>query len=220
MGIISVIITAGGVGKRLGASVPKQFVPLNDQPLLMYTLSKFYHYDPSMQLILTLPEEWMAYWEHLVQEQAFRIPHRVVPGGSERFNSVQHALKYCKGDYIAIHDGVRPLVSLDTLDRCFSAVKTKKAVIPVLPVLESLRVQENGSSKSVDRNNYMLVQTPQCFEASILKKAYSEAKGNQYSDDATLVEESGQEIFWVDGNRENIKITTSFDIQIARHLLK
>lgn len=220
MGLISVIITAGGIGKRLGASVPKQFVPLNDQPLLMYTLSKFYHYDPSMQLILTLPEEWIAYWDHLVQEQEFRIPHRVVTGGNERFDSVNNALEYCMGDVIAIHDGVRPLVSQETLDRCFAAVRTEKAVIPVLPVLESLRIKDKQTSKSVNRDDYMLVQTPQCFEAKILRAAYAKAKGNRYSDDATLVEESGQEIHWVEGNRENIKITTSFDIHIARHLLK
>lgn len=216
---ISVIITAGGVGKRMGASVPKQFIPINDKPILMYTLARFYQYDPQIQLILTLPEGWVHYWENLLIENDFKIPHRIITGGAERFDSVRNALEYCSGKYIAIHDGVRPLVSRDTLDRCFHAVRSKKAVIPVISVLESMRMVHGSGSKVVDREQFLLVQTPQCFDADLIKEAYQMTSDSSFTDDASVLESMGHRVHTVEGNRENIKITTSFDVQIAQYLL-
>lgn len=216
----SVIITAGGSGARMGSSVPKQFIQLNEKPILMYTIERFYHFDPKAQLIVTLPEEWNSYWEDLLIENDFRIPHRVVTGGIERYDSIKNALEYCIGKYIVVHDGVRPLVSTDTLERCFNAVKQYGAVIPVINLKESLRLKSDGATKAVDRADYLLVQTPQCFEKEILLRAYKKTYDSSITDDATLVESIGVPIKTVDGNDSNIKITTQSDLSFAEYLLK
>lgn len=216
----SVIITAGGIGKRMGKKLPKQFIQLNEKPILMYTLERFYHFDPQMQLILTLPLEWKSYWDDLVDEYDFAIPHRVVSGGSERYHSIKNALAYCTGDIIAIHDGVRPLVSEDTLDSCFRLVEKLKAVIPVVPITESLRKRSIDGSTPVNRTEYILVQTPQVFTREIITNAYNRTYHAGITDDASLVEESGIKVFTVPGNEENIKITTQTDLAIAEFLLK
>ncbi len=215
----SVIITAGGSGARMGSSIPKQFIQLNEKPILMYTIERFYHFDPKAQLIVTLPEEWNSYWEDLLIENDFRIPHRVVTGGNERYDSIKNALEYCIGKYIVVHDGVRPLVSADTLERCFNAVKQYCAVIPVINLKESLRQKGDGATKAVDRADYLLVQTPQCFEKEILLRAYKKPYDSSITDDATLVESIGVPIKTVDGNDSNIKITTQSDLSFAEYLL-
>lgn len=218
---ISVIITAGGIGSRMGASLPKQFILIKEKPILMYTLELFYHFDPNLQLILTLPDDWKEYWEQLVVENDFKIPHRVISGGKERYDSIKNALTYCHSDFIAVHDGVRPFVSSETLTACFDALIMNDAVIPVVPVKESLRKKgSDGKTLAVDRDNYWMVQTPQCFTKSILFKAYEQPFTNDISDDASLVEKLGIPIYTVSGNDENIKITTQMDLVLANHLLK
>lgn len=220
MSTFSVIITAGGIGKRMGAKLPKQFMLIKERPLLMYTIEQFYHFDSKAQIILTLPEDWKAYWEQLIQEQDFRIPHRIIVGGKERYDSIKNALEFCAGEYIMVHDGVRPLVSVETLKTCAIAVRKKGAVVPVVPVNESIRIVEGESTKAVDRSVFRIVQTPQCFESNVLKKAYEQEFHVGITDDAGLVEESGVEIHTVKGNVENIKITTKTDLIYAEHLLK
>lgn len=186
----------------------------------MYTIERFYHFDPNIQIIVTLPSDWHSYWEELLIDNDFRIPHRVVSGGNERYDSIRNAIKHCVGNYIAVHDGVRPLVSADTLSRCFREVQRSKAVIPVIPLKESIRIKEGQETRAVNRSDYLLVQTPQCFEKEILVKAYELPFDELVTDDATLVERLGVKIHTVDGNENNIKVTTQSDLSVTEFLLK
>jgi 2-C-methyl-D-erythritol 4-phosphate cytidylyltransferase len=220
MGTYSVIITAGGIGKRMNSDLPKQFIEINEKPILMHTMSQVYHCNPKFQIILTLPEDWKTYWEELLVKHDFRVPHRIVDGGKERYHSIKNALEYCYGDYIIVHDGVRPLVGYKTLKRCLDAVKKYDAVIPVVDLKESLRVSTDKGTKAVDRSIYKIVQTPQCFKKEILIKAYSLPFHNGITDDASLVEEAGFEVKTVEGNEENIKITSKVDLNFAELFLK
>jgi 2-C-methyl-D-erythritol 4-phosphate cytidylyltransferase len=203
----------------MGAKLPKQFMLINERPLLMYTIEQFYTFDSKMQIILTLPADWKAYWEQLIQKQDFRIPHRIVSGGQERYDSIKNALEYCNGDYIMVHDGVRPLVNLETLESCAVEVQTKKAVVPVVPINDSIREIVGETTAAVNRSKFRIVQTPQCFESEILGKAYEREYHDGITDDASLVEESGVRIHTVPGNDENIKITTTTDLLYAKHML-
>lgn len=217
----SVIITAGGIGRRMQSSLPKQFMLVNDKPVLMYTLERFYHFDPKAQLVLTLPSDWLNYWEGLMAEYDFHVPHRIVEGGKERYDSIKNALDVCRGEVIAVHDGVRPLVSEDTLKTCFRAVINEDAVIPTIPLSESIRQKmEEDDTKAVKRSDYLIVQTPQCFKREALLKAYKQPFHEGITDDASLVEEVGYKIYTVSGNDENIKITTQSDLKYAELFLK
>lgn len=219
MTAISVIITAGGTGQRMNASLPKQFLLIHEKPILMRTLEQFYQFNPKMQLIVTLPEEWKHHWEELQQDYDFSIPHRVVDGGIERYHSIRNALGYCHGEIVAVHDGVRPLVSHETLKRCLDAMGRSDAVIPVMPFTESIRKREGDRTVSVPRADFLTVQTPQCFRLKVLKKAYELPYHVGITDDAGLVEEAGFRIDTVEGNAENIKITSRMDLKYAELFL-
>jgi 2-C-methyl-D-erythritol 4-phosphate cytidylyltransferase len=216
----SVIITAGGIGKRMASVLPKQFIPIREKPILMYTIERFYHFDPKCQILVTLPEDWMSYWNELLLELDFKIPHRIVPGGGERYDSIKNALSFCYGDFIVVHDGVRPLVNEDTLLRCFNKVKKENAVVPVLQMKESIRQVVEDGTLALDRAQFLIVQTPQCFKKEILLRAYEQPYHASITDDACLVEEYGVDICTVEGNEENIKITTQKDLRYAELLLK
>jgi len=216
----SVIITAGGIGKRMGFDIPKQFIEIAGFPILMHTIRCFFNYNPTCQILVTLPEEWKNYWGELIDTYDFDIPHDLISGGKERYDSIKNALLFCQHDLIAVHDGVRPLVSSETIERCFQLVKSKGAVIPVLTLKESLRVKGDNISKSVERKNYLSVQTPQFFSSELLKNAYKIPFHSNITDDASLVEEAGYIIATIEGNEENIKITTPFDLKIAEVFLK
>lgn len=216
----SVIITAGGIGKRMEVALPKQFIELAETPILIHTLERFYSFNPAAQLIITLPEDWVTYWRKLVETHQCTIPHQLVLGGVERYHSIKNALAVCQGNYVMVHDGVRPLVSHQTLANCFSEVKLKGQVIPVLSIKDSVReITLNGHSKAVNRSNYRMVQTPQCFKKDVLQMAYEQAFQQNFTDDASLVELAGFPIHLVEGNEENIKITTPFDLLVAEQLL-
>ncbi len=215
----SILITAGGIGKRMGAEVPKQFLLIKGKPILMHTLERMYTSLPQAQLVLTLPGEWIDVWNELLSKHHFTIQHEIVEGGEERYDSIRNGLNFCTGEYIAIHDGVRPFVSLEVLSNIFHEVITKKAVIPVLPVKESLRKKQSGGTEAVDRNEYYIVQTPQCFTKEVLENAYSKEIPVNTTDDATLVEHYGTKIYTVAGNEENIKITSPVDLQLAEIIL-
>lgn len=219
MSKFSVIITAGGIGKRMGSTLPKQFIVINGKPILMYTIEKFYHFDPKIQIIVTLPEEWKEYWEALIVENDFKVPHRVVSGGKERYHSIKNALEYCYGDYISIHDGVRPLVNQQTMKNCVKKIRNFDAVIPVVAVSDSLRKKDGTTTKTVNRADYLLVQTPQCFKKEVITKAYEQEYHKGITDDASLVEQAGFVISTVDGNDENIKITCQTDLHFAELFL-
>ncbi len=215
----SVIITAGGIGKRMGTDLPKQFLEIQGKPILLHCLEKFHSFDPSLEIIITLPADWMSYWTELLKTFHCEIPHRVSTGGQERFHSIQMALSQCTGDFIMVHDGVRPLVSHETIQRCIEGLAHSESVIPVLAVKDSLRALTTTGSEMVDRNAYKLVHTPQCFKAELLKKAYQTSFQEGMTDDASVVGLIGPEPFLVKSNEENIKITTSSDLAIAAALL-
>jgi len=211
----SVIITAGGIGKRMGADLPKQFLEIQGKPILLHCLEKFHSFDPTLEIIITLPNDWMSYWSELINTIHCTIPHRVSAGGQERFHSIQLALSHCTGDFIMVHDGVRPLVSHETIQRCLAALTQHKSVVPVLELKDSLRTIDSSGSKMVNRSEFKLVHTPQCFDAEILKKAYQTDYHSGMTDDASVVESLGIEPFLVESNEENIKITTNSDLLIA-----
>jgi 2-C-methyl-D-erythritol 4-phosphate cytidylyltransferase len=220
MKTFSVIITAGGIGKRMNQTLPKQFIEVAGKPVLMHTLERFHQFDPDAELVITLPLEWKEYWEGLIKEHNCTIPHTIIDGGEERYHSVKNAIRHCSGDYIAVHDGVRPLVSNDTLRNCWDVVVATGAVVPVVPVKESLRkIGEHGSVAMV-RSEYRLVQTPQCFSKEVILDAYSREYHAAITDDASLVEEAGYHVALVHGNDENIKLTTPSDLLFAQVLLK
>ena len=210
----SIIITAGGIGRRMNSTVPKQFIEVNGLPILMHTIKRFYDYDSSCEIILTLPEDWLIYWSEMRIKYNFQIPHHVVSGGVERYDSIKNALDHCHTEIIGVHDGVRPLVSKETIHRCLELVKKEGAVIPVLGLKESIRKMEGDFSIALERKEYFTVQTPQFFTSDILNKAYHLPFHDKITDDASLVEEAGFKISLVEGNEENIKVTTPFDLKI------
>jgi 2-C-methyl-D-erythritol 4-phosphate cytidylyltransferase len=215
------IIVAGGKGERMNADVPKQFLEINGKPILMHTLEAFINFDASLQLILVLPAAQIDFWESLCEAHDFNIPHQIVMGGQTRFDSVKNGLNVVKSpSLVAIHDGVRPLVSKETIARCFDAAAKFGAAIPTMDAIESIRFVDANGSKSVDRNAYKMVQTPQVFDAQLLKKAYEQDFSPLFTDDASVVEAMGVTVQLVDGNRENIKITTEFDLIVAERLLE
>lgn len=211
----SIIITAGGIGKRMASSIPKQFMNLNGRPILMYTIECFYHYDREVEIILVLPENQIDYWKKLCTDFNFEIKHQIVLGGSERFHSVKNGLAKANGALIAVHDAVRPLVSNEVIESCFDMAGVHGAAIPVIEVVESIRKIEGEESTNVNRSDYKLVQTPQIFQKDILLQAYNQPFVTRFTDDASVVEANGQRIHLISGNEENIKITRPFDLQIA-----
>ena len=218
-----VIIVAGGKGLRMGSETPKQFLPVGGQPVLMHTIARFHAYDADLHIIVVLPHEQQDYWHALCRKQAFDIPHTVVDGGRTRFESSKHglaAIPDSEEGVVAIHDGVRPFVSIETIGRCFSAARETGAVIPVLPVTDTLRLVGNdGSGHNVLRSDYRIVQTPQTFSIATAKKAFDCDDSPAFTDDASVIEAAGGTVAMVDGNRENIKITTPFDLTVAEALL-
>ena len=212
----SVIIVAGGSGSRMGSEIPKQFILLENQPVLMWTIMCFIDYDPTMPVVVVLPESQISRWKQLCISHQFDHPHRVVKGGKTRYQSVKNGLEALGDtDLIAVHDGVRPLVSHETIENCFNQAALSGAAIPVLPLYETLRTGTMNHSKTVDRNIFYTVQTPQIFKTSILRKAYSQDSDSSFTDDASVVEALGFSVIMVPGNRENIKITHPWDLWTA-----
>lgn len=216
------IIVAGGKGLRMGTDIPKQFLPIGGKPVLMRTLEAFYAYDNALEIVLVLPVSQQAYWDELCQTYSFSVPHTVADGGETRFHSVKNGLcRIASGEdaLVAVHDGVRPFVAQRVIAECFEQVAEKGAVIPVVGVVETVRQVSETGSRTVNRDAYKLVQTPQVFRLALLKEAYAQAYTPGFTDDASVVEALGKEVFLVEGNRENIKITTPFDIKVANALL-
>lgn len=215
------LIVAGGSGSRMNATVPKQFLLLNDKPVLMHTIERFHEYDNAIEIIVVLPEAQFELWESLCHEYKFSIRHQLVAGGSVRFESVKNGLSRIQGDgIVAIHDGVRPLVSFETIGRCFEVARLKGNAIPVMPVIESLRMIDGENSKAVDRSSFVTIQTPQVFSVSEIKAAYNQPFSEVFTDDASVLEAAGSAINLVHGNIENIKITHPADLIFAGMLIK
>jgi 2-C-methyl-D-erythritol 4-phosphate cytidylyltransferase len=233
-----VIIVAGGKGLRMGGDVPKQFLPIGGKPVLMRTIERFREYSEDLQIILVLPNEQQGYWRELCQQYNFPLPvttplhHRegqgggsylIANGGGTRFHSVQNGLAMIPDDaegVVGVHDGVRPFPSIDVIRRCYETARTAKAVIPVVPVVETVRHLEGTGSVTVPRGDYRLVQTPQTFDIQLLKAANRQPYNDGFTDDASVVEAFGFDITLVEGNRENIKITTPYDIIVAEAIIQ
>lgn len=215
------IIVAGGKGLRMGGELPKQFIPVEGRPVLMRTLDAFHACDASIQLILVLPHDHQAYWHELCAQYQFAVPHRIADGGATRFHSVQSGLSLVDAPeaLVAVHDGVRPFVSPEVISRCYAEAEAHGAVVPVIPVVETVRQLVGEGSKTVARDAYRLVQTPQTFRATLLRRAYEQPYCDAFTDDASVVEALGSAVSLVDGNRENIKLTTPFDLIVAKALV-
>ena len=215
----TVLIVAGGKGLRMGSALPKQFLPIGGKPVLMHTIEAFHHFDRTMKIILVLPQEQQTYWQELCAKHSFVIEHTVVDGGETRFHSVKNGLACVNSGLVGVHDGVRPFVSPEVIKRCYELAAIKKAVIPVIDVVETVRHITETGSETVSRNDYKLVQTPQVFDAELLKQAYAQEYTPFFTDDASVVEAMGVSVCLAEGNRENIKITTPFDLKISSALV-
>lgn len=218
-----IIIVAGGKGLRMGGDLPKQFMPLHGKPVLMHTIERFRAYSDELKIILVLPHEQQDYWRQICQKHNFTVEHTVVDGGQTRFHSSLNGVAAVPDDatgVIGIHDGVRPFVSEETIARCFEAARQFGAALPVLPVTDTLRRVTDDGGYNVQRNDYRTVQTPQTFDAQLLKQAFKQPYSDNFTDDASVVEALGHKVTMVDGNRENIKLTTPFDLVVAEALIK
>lgn len=224
-----VIIVAGGKGLRMGSDIPKQFLPIGGKPVLMRTIERFREYAKDLQIILVLPEAQQDYWQGLCNEYHFEVEYQLANGGQTRFHSVQNGLVLVPDDaqgVVGVHDGVRPFPSIDVIRRCYDTARTAKAVIPVIPVVETVRHLTEcptlceAASVTVPRDEYRLVQTPQTFDIQLLKAANRQPYNDGFTDDASVVESYGHTITLVEGNRENIKITTPYDIVVAEAIIQ
>lgn len=217
-----IIIVAGGKGLRMGGEIPKQFLPIGGKPVLMRTMEAFHAYDAEIQIVLVLPVAQQAYWKELCDQYAFTLPYRLADGGETRFHSVKNGLDTIPTDeeaLVGVHDGVRPFVSAEVIARCYAEAARVGAVVPVTDVVETVRhLEDGGRSTTVNRDEYKLVQTPQVFSLALLKQAYAQPYVPAFTDDASVVEALGHEVTLVQGNRENIKITTPFDLVVGRSM--
>jgi len=215
-----VVITAGGSGKRMRRAKPKQFIELAGKPLLMHTFEAFVRFDPNLHFVLVLSDNMVGCWHGLVKQYKFNIAHQIASGGPSRFHSVKSGLRLVPDDAIvAIHDGVRPLVSADTLGRVFDNATKFGNAIPIIECKDSLRQVDYANNQPLDRDRIRLVQTPQAFQAGMIKKAYNRNYKDVFTDDATVYEASGHRITLVEGNPENMKVTTPEDLIVAEALL-
>ena len=219
-----IIIVAGGKGLRMGGEIPKQFMEIGGLPVLMHTLKRFREYSETLNIILVLPHDQQEFWYNLCEKHHFDVVHQVVDGGETRFDSSKNGLAAIPNDeegVVGIHDGVRPFVSVDVIERCFETARDEYACIPVLPVTDTIRyVDQHGGGKNVMRSDYRVVQTPQTFDIGLIKQAFHQPYQENFTDDASVVEALGCQVQMVEGNRENIKITTPFDLIVAEALLR
>jgi len=221
------IVTAGGVGNRMGASVPKQFLELGGKPILRLTIEKFMAAIPDLRIITVLPEAHISTWRQYCIRENFTCPQRLVHGGFTRFHSVKNALEYVPdGALVAVHDGVRPLISIGLIRSLFQEAENVPALIPVTPVTDTLKVLDKGqggklvsSGENVDRSRFYGAQTPQLFHSEKLKAAYTQGYDTLFTDDASVAERFGIPLAFAMGERYNIKITTPEDLTLAKALL-
>ena len=212
------IIVAGGKGLRMGAPVPKQFLPIGGKPVLMRTVERFRTYSGDLKIILVLPKDQQPFWQELCSRHGFQAGLLYADGGDTRFISVRNGLELIPDGAqgaVAVHDGVRPFPSIEIISQCYETAKRTGTAVPVVPVVETLR---RTDGITVPRSDYRLVQTPQVFDIQLLKEAYRQPYSERFTDDASVVEAAGYAITTVDGNRENIKITTPFDMIVAEAL--
>ncbi|HYW94701.1 MAG TPA: 2-C-methyl-D-erythritol 4-phosphate cytidylyltransferase [Bacteroidales bacterium] len=217
----SIIIVAGGHGRRMGSHTPKQFLELAGEPVLMRTINVFHQFDPELKIVVVLPGQQLQAWKALCEKHDFSVVHQQISGGETRFESVRNGFALVEKDSLTgIHDGVRPLVSFETIQRCFEVAEVHGNAIPAVALHESAREIIEEGTRIVNRNAIRLIQTPQVFRYQQLYRAYHQPYQDFFTDDATVVESLGYKINLVEGNDENIKITTRFDMNVAELLLK
>lgn len=215
-----VIIVAGGKGVRMGNTTPKQFLVLADKPILMHTIRAFHNASHDIQLIIVLPKNDIQVWNLLIEKHSFKIDHKIVEGGETRFHSVKNGLDHVtKNSLVAIHDGVRPLVSKETIDYSFSEAAAHGNAIASVKLKESIRLIDSESNRSVDRDEYRLIQTPQTFRSSEIIDAFNNVSTSNFTDDAGVLEANGKRIHLIHGGYHNIKITTPEDLVFAESYL-
>jgi 2-C-methyl-D-erythritol 4-phosphate cytidylyltransferase len=216
-----VIIVAAGAGKRFSNTVPKQFELLQGKPILMYSIEAFFEAAPDIQIIVVIPKDFIDHWKELCSTYNFNMPHQVIEGGPERFHSVKNGVALIQNDgLVAVHDGARPLISQEIIKNAWRMAENYGTAIPAIEISDSVRTVEGGINRPANRKKLRLVQTPQVFKCSILKKAYQQQYDPSFTDDATVVEASGEKINLIEGSIENIKVTRAHDLIIAEALLK
>jgi 2-C-methyl-D-erythritol 4-phosphate cytidylyltransferase len=213
------LIVAGGKGTRIKSDKPKQFLPLNGMPVLMHTILAFYRYSQSIDVVLVLPQDQIELWHTLCVEHNFTKPVTIQPGGESRFQSVKRGLEKMEQGLVAIHDGVRPLVSEEIIAASFRLAAKNDSAVSAVPLKESIRIVEHDRTSALDRTKFKLIQTPQTFKVSLIRKAYDMEEDPTLTDDASVAERDGCRISLFDGSFDNIKITTTEDIVIAEALL-
>lgn len=216
------IIVAGGSGKRFGSEMPKQFLPLEGKAVLMRTIEKFDQ--AGATIVVVLPAEHQQMWIDMCKESNFPITHTIANGGKTRFESVKNGIaaieNLCASDLVAVHDGVRPLASVEMINRCYDTAQQSGSAIPVINPSDSIRqVLDDGSSKQLLRSSLRAVQTPQTFKAELLQGAYDVEESPLFTDDASVVESAGHQVTLVEGEVTNIKITTPIDMIIASQII-
>ncbi len=206
----------------MGAEVPKQFMKLDGKPVILHTIEKFFRFDPSIRMVLVLASDHLRFWEAIASAQLYGSGILLAPGGETRYESVRNGLRFIEdGIVVGIHDAVRPLVSLGTLERCYNSAAQNGSGIPVTEMDETVRMTgDNNQSEHLDRSLLKRVQTPQVFQSKMIKDAYQNADHKEYTDDASVFESLFKDVFLVEGNRENIKITTPTDLQLASLLIR
>lgn len=214
------LVVAGGKGTRIKSKLPKQFLELNGKPVLLHTLEAFYRYSEKINIILVLPEDDFETWKSICKKYQFTKNIILQKGGESRFQSVKNGLAKIEGDgLVAIHDGVRPLVSEDIIGASFRLAAVHQSAVAAVRLKESIRMTDQDNTKAVDRSRFRLIQTPQTFHVSLIKKAYEMKEDPSLTDDASVAERSGHIISLFEGSYENIKITTPEDLVVAEALL-
>lgn len=215
------VIAAGGTGSRMNSRIPKQFLKLGSMPVLMHTVKVFHDYSPALDIILVLAEQEIDRWHDLCRRFRFRIPHKVVKGGATRFQSVKNGLAHTgRTGFVAIHDGVRPLVEKEIIAASFKIAAIHGSAIAAVRLKESIRITDKDKTRAVDRSKFRVIQTPQTFRVPLIRKAYHVNEDPGFTDDASVAEKSGLTISLFEGSYSNIKITTGEDLILARALLK
>ena len=207
------LIVAGGMGERMNSSIPKQFLILNNLPILMHTIKQFHYFE---EIVLVLPNSQFEYWNELCASYNFTQKHIQVSGGESRFHSAKNGLEMIDNNsMVAIHDGVRPLISENLINNLIAETKNGVGVIPVIPVKDSIRKVKGKNSTHIDRSNLCIAQTPQCFLSADIKEAYMQEFSNFFTDDASVFESNSGTITTIKGEEKNLKITTEEDLKIA-----
>lgn len=215
------LIVAGGKGKRINSKLPKQFIRLNGKPILLHTIQAFFNYSEKISIVLVLPQDDFGIWKSICAEFNFSKPIILQSGGETRFQSVKNGLNKIEGEgLVAIHDGVRPLVSSDLIGASFRLAAVHGSAVAAVRLKESIRETDQDTTRAVDRSKFRLIQTPQTFDVQLIRKAYQIKEDTSLTDDASVAEKSGHKISLFEGSYQNIKITTPEDLIVAEALMK